>query len=156
MNPRTRKLADDENPCNATAMRKASRRLSQLYDDAIADCDLRGTQAAILVELQRVSKQPPTMHELACALVMDRSSLGHNLKPLERDGLVALHEDEHDRRRRHVVLTPLGRAKLRQFLPLWQKAQDHFHQVFGKANSERLRATLLDIAYDERLATLKG
>jgi DNA-binding MarR family transcriptional regulator len=155
MDARTRKLADEHNPCNATAMRKASRRLSQMYDDAIAPCNLKGTQAAILVELQRVAKDPPTMNELACSLVMDRSSLGHNLKPLERDGLVALHESEEDRRRRHVVLTALGRAKLREFMPLWQKAQKRFYEVFGKTRSDRLRATLLDIAYDERLAALK-
>ncbi len=84
------------------------------------------------------------------------SSLGHNPGPLERDeGLVALRESEEDRRRRHVVLTALGRAKLREFLPLWLKAQKRFHEVFGKARSDRLRATLLDIAYDERLAALK-
>ena len=56
------------------------------------------------------------MAELAHAMVMDRSALGHNLRPLERDGLIALQESEEDRRRRHVVLTPMGKAKLRDAL----------------------------------------
>jgi DNA-binding MarR family transcriptional regulator len=88
-------------------------------------------------------------------MVMDRSALGHNLRPLERDGLIALQESEEDRRRRHVALTPVGKAKIRDALTLWQTAQDRFVAVFGESEAESLRATLLRIAYDERLATLK-
>jgi DNA-binding MarR family transcriptional regulator len=137
-------------------MRKASRRLSQLYDDAIASSGLKTTQFAILSELHRRSKRPPTMAELADALVMDRSALGHNLRPLERDGFIALEESEADRRCRHVVATPAGQAKYREAKKLWQKAQDRFDHVFGKAKAAILRATLLEVAYDERLATLEG
>ncbi len=150
-----RKPTASESICSATAMRKASRRLSQLYDDAIETSGLKTTQFAILAELERRSKTPPTMAELAQALVMDRSALGHNLRPLERDGMIALQESDEDRRRRHVVTTPQGKAKCREAKRLWQKAQDRFETVFGKAKAASLRATLLEIAYDERLATLK-
>src|SRR3981081_1650477 len=75
-------------PCFATAMRKASRRLSQLYDEVLEPSGLRTTQFAILSELERRAKAPPTMRELADAMVMDRSALGHNLRPLERDGVI--------------------------------------------------------------------
>jgi DNA-binding MarR family transcriptional regulator len=95
------------------------------------------------------------MAELANALVMDRSALGHNLRPLEREGFIALIEGGEDRRRRHVRLTSQGEAKFREAIRLWQKAQDRFLEVFGTAEAARLRATLLGIAYDERLATLK-
>jgi DNA-binding MarR family transcriptional regulator len=87
-------------------MRKASRRLTQLYDDALEPSGLRSTQFAILAELDRRSPEPPTMRVLADALVMDRSALGHNLRPPERDKLVALDQGSEDRRRRHVVMTP--------------------------------------------------
>ena len=63
-------------PCNATALRKASRRLTQLYDAALERCALRSTQLAILVELANWSTDPPTLAELADALAIDRSSLG--------------------------------------------------------------------------------
>ena len=82
--------AADENPSSATAMRKATRRMTQLYDDALALAGLRSTQYAILDELRRQADAPPTMRELAETLVLDRSALGHNLRPLERDGLIAL------------------------------------------------------------------
>jgi DNA-binding MarR family transcriptional regulator len=153
--PKERKPAHEESPCYATAMRKASRRLTQLYDDALEESGLRSTQFAILAELDRRSKEPPTMAELASALVMDRSALGHNLRPLERDGLIALLEGEEDRRRRHVALTSHGEAKFREAKKLWQMAQDRFLEVFGRPEGLRLRATLLGIAYDERLAILK-
>jgi hypothetical protein len=74
--PTHRKPARAESPCSATAMRKASRRLTQLYDDALEPSGLRSTQFAILAELDRRSSEPPTMRVLADALVMDWSALG--------------------------------------------------------------------------------
>ena len=142
-----------ESRCTATAMRKASRRISQLYDDALEPCGLRSTQFAILSELNRRS-EPPTMRELADALVIDRSALGHNLRPLERDGLIALEESAEDRRRHHVSLTRKGAAKYRTAQRLWERAQSRFEDVFGKAESERLRTTLLGIAGADRLTRL--
>lgn len=141
--------------CNATAMRKASRRVAQLYDDALASTGLRSTQFAILAELHERASQPPTLAELAAALVVDRSALGHNLRPLERDGLVTLQPGVEDRRRRHIVLTEQGLARLQQCLGLWEAAQARFHAVVGQAEAEALRIALLDIAYDDRLGTLK-
>ena len=141
-------------PCYATAMRKASRRLTQLYDDALLPCGLRSTQFAILSELERRAQEPPTVQELADSLVMDRSALGHNLRPLERDGF-SLEESPADRRRRLIVMTPQGEAKHSEARRLWQTAQDRFHEIFGTPDAAALRATLLDIAYDERLAALK-
>jgi len=143
------------NPCHATAMRKASRRLTQLYDNALEPSGLRSTQFAILAELERWTLFPPTLAELAQALVMDRSSLGHNLRPLERDGLIALQECEEDRRRRHIVLTGGGKEKLAAGQRLWSAAQEKFNAAFGAPEAERLRATLLAIANDERLGPLK-
>ena len=144
----------DANPCHATAMRKASRRLTQLYDDALEPSGLRSTQFAILAELNR-QLQPPILAELAQALVMDRSSLGHNLRPLERDGLIELQEGQEDRRRRHIVLTRAGKTRFAAAKRLWLAAQERFNATFGESRAASLSATLLDIANDERLARLK-
>jgi DNA-binding MarR family transcriptional regulator len=144
-----------ESECTATALRKATRRLTQLYDDALATTGLRSTQYAILEELDRRSHTPPTMSELANALVMDRSALGHNLRPLQRDMLVALEVSDADRRLRHVVLTPEGTATFARARQLWRRAQDRFDTVFGSSAAAALRATLVAIARDERLARLE-
>ncbi len=143
-----------EPACNATALRKASRRLTQLYDDALQPCGLRSTQYAILTEVGRRADDPPTMRELADALVLDRSALGHNLRPLERDGWLALAESPDDRRRRHVVLTPAGSAILEAARPRWHAAQRQFEASVGAAEAARLRGVLTSIARNEQLARL--
>jgi DNA-binding MarR family transcriptional regulator len=94
------------------------------------------------------------MGELAETLVLDRSAPGHNLRPLERDGLIALVAGDNDRRRRRVVLTTTGHAKFAQARQAWKLAQDRFNDVFGESAAAKLRATLLRIARDERLTTL--
>jgi DNA-binding MarR family transcriptional regulator len=142
--------------CCATAMRKASRRITQFYDDALAPSGLRSTQYAILAELLARAECPPTLQELADALVLDRSALGHNLKPLERDGLIGQRQSPEDRRRRLITLTAEGQATFAHARELWSSAQAHFLEVFGESKACALRQTLLEIAYDERLAAAKA
>jgi DNA-binding MarR family transcriptional regulator len=136
--------------CFVGAARKASRRLTQFYDDALEPCGLRSTQYAMLNELARFAS-PPTLAELASALVSDRSAVGHNLRPLIRDGYVALEPGAKDRRERRIHLTARGQSKHGEARLLWQAAQNEFLAVYGKDHSESLRAALLDIAYDPRL-----
>ena len=143
--------SNDLNNCNCTALRKASRRLSHLYDSALAPAGLKSTQYSILSEISRRAEAPPTMRELADALVMDRSTLGHNLRPLERDQLVSLEGGATDRRRKYVVLTRKGRAAFAQSNKLWRTAQAHFETNFGIAEAAELRGILLGIAADSTL-----
>jgi DNA-binding MarR family transcriptional regulator len=137
--------------CNCTAMRKASRRVSQMYDAALAPAGLRATQFAVLSEIDRRADDPPTMRELADAMVMDRSTLGQNLRPLERDRLLAWEPSDADRRRKLVVLTAKGRAKRMQARSLWRAAQERFESTIGAAESASLRAILLGIAANREL-----
>ena len=126
--------------CNCTSLRKATRRVSQLYDLALEPCGLRITQRAILNHIAR-SGTPP-LGELAEALVMDRGALTHNLKPLQRDGLVEINVDPDDRRNRLIALTAAGRKKLAESEALWKRAQDGFEAAFGATKSASLRKAL--------------
>src|SRR5260221_3324998 len=94
--------ASEGSRCNCTALRKASRRISQLYDTALAPGGLKTTQRAILAQISR--SEPTTVGALAEALVMDSGALAHTLKPLERDRLVAVEIDPDDRRNRLITL----------------------------------------------------
>lgn len=118
------KAKSDKNTCNCTALRKASRRISQLYDSALSSCGLKTTQRSILTEIRR--SQPTTVGNLATALVMDAGALAHTLKPLERDKLVAIDIDPQDRRGRLIPLTPQGRRRLAASDVLWEHAQRAF------------------------------
>jgi DNA-binding MarR family transcriptional regulator len=126
--------------CNCTALRKATRRVSQLYDSALEPCGLRSTQRTILIQIAR-SGTPP-LGELAESLVMDRGALTHNLKPLQRDGFVKISVDPQDRRNRLVALTAKGAAKLAESEVLWARAQRGFETGFGAAKSASLRRAL--------------
>jgi DNA-binding MarR family transcriptional regulator len=136
----------ERNRCNCAALRKASRRLSQLYDSALAPSGLKSTQFAMLEEIHRRAEQPPTMRDLSEALVMDQSTIGQNLRPLEREGMVSLEQDARDRRRRYVKLTKKGRSRIAVARPLWDKVQARFEDRFGKQQAADLRTVLLSIA----------
>ena len=64
--------------CSCTTLRKATRRISQLYDTALAPSGLKTTQHAILAQIGR--SEPTTVGELAGALVMDSGALAHTLR----------------------------------------------------------------------------
>ena len=140
--------------CNCTALRKATRRVSQLYDSALEPCGLRSTQRTILIQIAR-SGTPP-LGELAEALVMDRGALTHNLKPLQRDGFVKISVDPQDRRNRLVALTAQGRAKLAESDALWARAQRGFETGFGTAKSASLRKALEFLVSDNFVNAFHG
>jgi DNA-binding MarR family transcriptional regulator len=141
------KAGTEENLCHCTALRKASRRVSQLYDSALEPCGLRITQLAILNQIARSGA--PAIGEMAETLVIDPGALAHNLKPLERDGLVEIRADPKDRRSRLVTLTAAGRRKRKQSATAWKRAQDGFDKAFGITKSPSLRKALEFIISDE-------
>ena len=145
-------LVVEKNRCNCTALRKATRRVSLFYDSALAPSGLKSTQYAVLSEIYRRGGAPPTIRELAEALVMDQSTLGQNLRPLEREGLVALVQDEADRRSRRVELTRVGRSRFAAARPLWDTAQQRFENGLGEHAAAELRSVLVTIAGDRSLA----
>ena len=138
--------ASEGSRCNCTALRKASRRISQLYDTALAPSGLKATQRAILAQDSRSG--PTTVGALAEALVMDAGALAHTLKPLERDRFVTIEIDPDDRRNRLITLTANGRAKLAETDDLWAKAQRGFEIGFGRAESAALRDALRFLVSD--------
>jgi DNA-binding MarR family transcriptional regulator len=136
--------------CHATHLRKATRRITLLYDAALAPSGLRSTQRSILMQIAR--SQVSSMSELAAALVIDRSALAQNLKPLEREGLLAVKVDPTDKRSRLVTLTQAGMNKLLESQPMWEQAQASFEKGYGADQSQALRDALAAVTageYDE-------
>ncbi|KGD99334.1 MarR family transcriptional regulator [Rhizobium sp. YS-1r] len=140
--------------CSNSAVRRASRQLGQLYEDAMGDTGLKGTQFSLLSQIARSGE--PTLKSLAEAMVMDLSALGHTLKPLIRDGLVELVPDAKDRRVKRVRLTETGIAKQKELTARWQIAQDRFDKAFGKEKSEEMRRTLAFISSQEFAEAFNG
>lgn len=126
--------------CSCAALRQAARHVTRLYDAALAPVGLGLNQYSILAKLDRLGPKP--VQDLATVLVMDRSTLGHLLRPLERRGLVTLDAGEHDRRSRLVALTPAGEALVRKARHLWAKAERRFEHAFGSDAALDLRTIL--------------
>src|SRR6516225_3847704 len=82
--------------CNCLAVRQAARYITQFYDRYLAAAGLRTTQYGILAKLKR--QGPMSINALAAQLIMDRTTLGRNVRPLERDGLIVIEPDPADRR----------------------------------------------------------
>ena len=130
--------------CNCSALRQAARRVTRLYDDALAPTGLGVNQYSILATLGRVG--PSRIQDLAQRLVMDRSTLGHLLRPLEKRGFARLRVSEQDGRSRVAALTPAGRAVLARGHPLWESAQRRFASAFGAKSAIGLRTVLKKVA----------
>lgn len=136
---------DFSSKCTCATLRMAARRLSQLYDAALAPQGLKTSQYSILCALQSRRGDMPTVQALADHLALDRTTLGHNLRPLERDGYVTVQCDLKDGRIRRIGLTEAGHAKRQACFPLWQAAQERFEAAFGQDHSDNLRQALLRI-----------
>jgi DNA-binding MarR family transcriptional regulator len=133
--------------CNCLAARQAARHITQFYDQFLAPSGLRTTQFSILAKLSRLG--PMTINALAADLVMDRTTLGRNLLPLERDGLIAVETGRRDRRSKEVRLTEAGAARFRAGVKGWTQAQKRFAAGFGVERTVELRALLHAVAATE-------
>lgn len=149
--------------CTNTAVRRAARRLGNLYDDALAAMGLKATQAALLSEIERMMAtadgQSPALQDLASNMAVQISALTHALRPLVRDGLIELQPDETDKRVKRAVLTSVGSQRLREAIVHWARVNQRVDDVLGKDSAANLRA-LADfvgsedfmLAYDEQPA----
>lgn len=137
--------------CTCLALRQAARHVSQFYDQHLAPCGLRITQFSILAKLK--SQGPLTINRLAEVLVMDRTTLGRNILPLQRDGLVEIARGVADRRSKELHLTEAGLARLNAAWPLWARAQAGFEAAFGDREDAKLRALMRDVTVTDLTAT---
>jgi len=128
--------------------RKVTRAVTQFYDRHLESADIRATQFTLLLTL--TSATGKTLTEMAEGLVMDRTTLTRNLKPLEKAGLITTTKLA-DRRTKGYVLTEKGRASIEKGVPLWRKAQDH---VVGQFGQERYNRLLEELKVIQKLANM--
>jgi DNA-binding MarR family transcriptional regulator len=125
--------------CTCGRLRRASRALTQLYDDLMIPSGLRVTQFSMLRTLER--EGTATLSNLAQALLLDRTALARNLDPLVERGLVQILAGR-DARTREVSLTRAGALAIRAALPHWKRAQAQVSAKIGTAKLHALVATL--------------
>lgn len=125
--------------CTANSLRRASRQVTAVFDEAMADSGLRGTQFSLLTALAVGGEMP--VSRLAEVLALDRTTLTRNLAPLQRDGLVT-NLPSPDGRVRIIAMTQRGQQALERALPRWEAAQKQVVQALGRRRWEELLSTL--------------
>ena len=126
-------------PCVCVSLRRASRKLTALYDDALAPAGINVAQFSLLRNIERHGALSLT--RLGEIVALDRSTLGRNAKVLERLGLVRL-VDSRDRREATLSLTEEGERTLSAGVIRWEDAQAQIHRKIGADGAAQLQALL--------------
>lgn len=126
--------------CFCHNLRRAARRLSRRYDEALRPAGLRIGQFTIMAAMAEHGEC--RIGQLAQALGMDRTTLNKDLKPLQRRSLISQRADPEDARGRIIALSERGRTLFEETQPHWQKAQAETARRLDAADWSTLRAAL--------------
>jgi DNA-binding MarR family transcriptional regulator len=129
-------------PCLCASFRRASRALTQVYDDALRPLGLRVTQFTILQALERTSEI--SQGELGNLLAMDSTTLTRTLRLMqgwikERPG--------RDRRERWLRLSTAGQKQLAEATVPWEALQTRLRNRFGATRWNELFAAATEMSH---------
>jgi DNA-binding MarR family transcriptional regulator len=125
--------------CHCILLRKAARKVSSYYDEALAPLGVNIGQFSLLRHINRMA--PVSLTALGAAVELDRSTVGRNTKVLEKMELVESAPGD-DHREMVLSLTPAGRALLAEGAPLWDSVQDDIEARLGADNTRQLQDLL--------------
>jgi DNA-binding MarR family transcriptional regulator len=128
--------------CNCAAVRSAARAVTKAYDDVLRPLELRMTQYTILSKVNKEGQL--ALSDLADRMVMDRTTLARNVKPLEREGWIEVAVGS-DRRERLLSVTATGKALLERARPLWLETSRRLDEKLGPQQAETLRITMREV-----------
>lgn len=115
-------------PCMCASLRRASRAVSSLYEEALRPLGLRATQFTVLQSLSLAGNV--TQGELGEMLAMDSTTLTRTLGIMVKHGWIARRPGE-DRREWRIQLSKAGEAQLKRALPHWQQVQTRLRTQLG-------------------------
>ena len=129
--------------CTCFNARRASRAVTQFYDDIMEPSDVKAPQFTMLGAVNLMG--PASVTKLAEHLALDRTTLTRNLKVLVDQGLVEIGPGK-DRRERVASLTEAGQDALRRATPLWHQAQGAIAEKFGVDRWRRMLEDMTELA----------
>ncbi len=110
------------------SIRRASRTLTQIYEEALRPLGLRATQFTVLQALSIAGEV--LQGDLGQMLAMDSTTLTRTLEILGRHGWIEKRTGE-DLRERRVRLSQAGQLQFENAVPLWEKAQADLRRKLG-------------------------
>ncbi len=130
-------------PCLCAAIRRTGRILTKRYDSYLKPSGLKVTQFSMLANIIR--NPGIAVSELADLLVMDQTTVTRNLQVLEKAGHIRLEPEEKDHRVKRVDVTDLGKAKVSEARPMWEKAQSDVLRILGREGIDGLLGRLAQL-----------
>jgi len=128
--------------CHCILLRKATRKVSSYYDEALAPLGVNIGQFSLLRNIRRM--EPVSLTDLAHKVELDRSTVGRNAKVLERMELIAIGHGE-DQREAVLTIAPKGREILEKGAPLWDGVQDDIEARLGQEKARQLQDLLAEL-----------
>ena len=122
--------------CYCVALRKAARKVTSLYDAALEPTGVNLAQFSLLRTIERAA--PVSLTELGRMTELDRSTVGRNVRLLQRMGLVRVAPGA-DQREATVARDEPGLEILRRAAPLWDEAQRKIEASLGPAAAQMRR-----------------
>lgn len=124
-----------ESPCYCTLLRKATRRLGAAYDEVLAPFGINIAQFSLLRMMSRSG--PISLTELGKIAELDRSTIGRNVRVIERMGLVETRRGDNDQREALVKLTPHGKQVYDEAALYWENCQ---RAIESRLGGEKIKA----------------
>ena len=121
--------------CSCVNLRRASRAITRIYDQALEPAELKITQYSVLANVARSG--PLNISRLASILNLDRTTLVRNLKSLETSGFIE-NADVSDPRERAIRITESGRLIVERAKPYWKLAQQQIKDHLGTEGLQQL------------------
>jgi DNA-binding MarR family transcriptional regulator len=134
--------------CPCLGIRRATRRITQLYDHVLAPSGLTTNQFGQLAHLLAADLAGTgglSIGTMADRLGMDPTTLNRSLKPLEAKGLVRDLPCGSDGRVRTLKISEKGKRTLQMALPFWRQARNQVEKALGATELAAL-SELLDLA----------
>ncbi|PVA08474.1 MarR family transcriptional regulator [Pelagivirga sediminicola] len=129
--------------CYCSMLRSATRKVASIYDEALAPFGINVAQFSLLRTIERL--QPVSLTDLAKDAQLDRSTIGRNVRVIERVGLVETHRGDVDHREAIVMLTPHGAGILSNAGPVWDECQKAMEARLGPVKITALQDILRSI-----------
>lgn len=128
--------------CICMDMRTAAHKLTQLYDAAMAPSGMSVTQFSQLHKLLKLKN--PTLRELSEACGLDRSTLGRNIRVLEKLGFVSMKVGT-DARTKTIQVTKKGKVAFDEAAPRWYAVQSELNDRLGTDGRSQLNHLISEL-----------
>jgi DNA-binding MarR family transcriptional regulator len=125
--------------CHCVLLRKATRKVSSYYDEALAPLGVNIGQFSLLRNIRKT--EPVSLTDLAHRVELDRSTVGRNAKVLAKLELIVIGHGE-DQREAVLTVAPKGHDILEKGAPLWDGVQDDIEARLGPEKARQLQELL--------------